>query len=128
MTLVRRFPLLVVGALIGAAIAAADLAGGQAPYRAAVSFAIVLGYAAAVSVLATRSETISVLAGRPVDERWEHINLEATALALGVSGVVTLGAFLVAELMGRDPSAFAFMAAVMGLSYIGSVVVLRLRS
>lgn len=128
MTLVRRFPLVIVGALIGVAIAAADLAGGQAPYRAAISFAIVLGYAAAVSILATRSETMSVLAGRPVDERWEHINLEATALALGVSGIVALAAFLAAELTGRDPAAFAFMAAVIGLSYIGSVVFLRLRS
>lgn len=128
MTLVRRFPLVVVGLLIGVAVAAADLAGGQAPYRAAISFAIVLGYAAAVSILATRSETMSVLAGRPVDERWEHINLEATALALGVSGIVALGAFLAAELTGRDPAAFAFMAAVIGLSYIGSVVFLRLRS
>lgn len=128
MTLVRRFPLVIVGALIGVAIAAADLAGGQAPYRAAISFAIVLGYAAAVSILANRSETMSVLAGRPVDERWEHINLEATALALGVSGIVALAAFLAAELTGRDPAAFAFMAAVIGLSYIGSVVFLRLRS
>ncbi len=127
MTLVRRAPALVAGVIIAAIIGAADLAGGSAPWRAAISAAIVLGYSVVVTALGARSETFSVLAGRPVDERWEHINLEATAAALGVAGAFGLLAFLVADATGGDSLPYALMCAVMGLSYFGAIAVLRLR-
>ncbi len=91
------------------------------------SLGIVLAYALAVTVVGRRSETLSVLAGRPIDERWEHINLEACAWALGLSATVVLIAFVVTDATGGDWLPYAFMGAVLALSYVGSLVILRFR-
>jgi hypothetical protein len=125
-TFVRRSPVLVVGFIAGAIIGLAELAGGAPPWRALVSAAIPIAYAALVTLIGRRSETVSVLAGRPVDERWEHLNTEAAAWSLGLSTIVVLGAFVVADASGRDWLPYAFMAAVMAASYVGAVAVLRL--
>jgi len=96
-TAIRRSPVLVVGVVTGLVIGAAELIGGGTAWRAAISTAIPIAYALLVTVLARRSETVSVLAGRPVDERWELMNQEAAAWALGLSAIVILGAFVVAD-------------------------------
>ena len=80
-----------------------------------------------VTIAARRSETVSVLAGRPVDERWQHINVEATAWALGLTAIVVLAAFVAADAMGGDRAPYAFMGAVMAIAYLGSLLLLRLR-
>ena len=126
-TFVRSSPVLVVGVLAGLAIGLAELVGGAAPWQALVATAIPVAYGALVTVLGRRHETASVLAGRPVDERWEHINLEATAWSLGLSAIVVLGAFLVADASGRDWLPYAFLASVMAVSYVGALAILRLR-
>src|SRR3989304_4871673 len=68
--------------------------GGGPIWRAAISTAIPIGYALLVTLLARHSETASVLAGRPVDERWELMNQEAAAGGLGLSAIVILAAFI----------------------------------
>jgi hypothetical protein len=123
----RRSPVLWVGVVIGLAIGAAELAGGGTPLGAAISTAIPIGYAVVVTLLARRSETASVLAGRPVDERWELMNQEAAAWALGLSAVVVLVAFVVVDAAGGDWQPYAFIGAVMAIAYAGSLGVLRLR-
>jgi hypothetical protein len=45
---------------------------------------------------------VSVLAGRPIDERWQHINLEASTWVLGVSAIVVLAAFVAAQASRSD--------------------------
>ena len=95
--------------------------------RAGISVAIILAWSILVTVLGRRSETVSVLAGRPVDERWEHINLEACAYALAVSAVVVLAAFVVADATGGDWQPYGFMGVVIAVSYLGSLLVLRTR-
>ncbi len=127
-TFVRRGPVLVVGVIVGLIIGLAELAGGAPPSRVLVSMAIPVAYASLVTLIGRRSETVSVLAGRPVDERWEHINLEATAWSLGVSAIVVLGAFVVADASGRDWLPYVFIGAVMAVSYIGAVAILRWRN
>ncbi len=127
-TFVRRSPVLVVGVIVGLIIGLAELAGGAPPSRVLVSMAIPVAYASLVTLIGRRSETVSVLAGRPVDERWEHINLEATAWSLGVSAIVVLGAFVVADASGRDWLPYVFIGAVMAVSYIGAVAILRWRN
>jgi hypothetical protein len=62
-----------------------------------------------------------------VDERWEHIGMEACAWAFGASAIVVLGAFVVTQATGGAWQPFAFVAAIMGVSYIGSMVAVRAR-
>ena len=126
-TMLARYPALAAGIVIGPLVAVADIAGGGSLLNAAVSLAIVLGYAIIVTVVGRRHETVSTLAGRPVDERWEHINLEACAYALGISGVVVLVAFLVTDATGGAWQPYALMASVIALSYVGSLVLVRAR-
>ena len=127
MTILRRAPVLAFGTLIAIAFGAAELAGGASPVRAGVSVAIILGWSILVTVLSRRSETMSALAGRPVDERWEHIGIEASAYAMAVSAVVVLGAFVVADATGGDWQPYAFIAVVIAVSYLGSLFILRAR-
>jgi hypothetical protein len=127
MKILSRAPVLAVGIVIAIVFGAAELAGGGSPVRAGVSVAIILAWSILVTVLGRRSETMSVFAGRPVDERWEHINLEACAYALAVSAVVVLGAFVVADATGGDWQPYALIAVVIAVSYLGSVLVLRAR-
>jgi hypothetical protein len=127
MTIIFRYPALIVGVVIGPLMAAASLAGGGSPAEAAAALVIVLGYGIAVTSLGRRSETASALAGRPVDERWEHINLEACAYALGISAIVVLAAFLVAEITNGTWQPYAWVAAVMAVSYLGSLLLVRAR-
>ena len=127
MKIMSRAPVLVSGAVIGAAFGVAELAGGASPVRAGVSVGVILTWSIVVTVLGRRSETMSVLAGRPVDERWEHINVEASAYALAASAVVVLGAFVVADATGGDWQPYALVAVVMAVSYLGSLLILRAR-
>ena len=126
-TFVRSSPVLVVGIVAGLVIGLAELVRGATSWQALLATAIPIAYAAVVTLIGRRSETVSVLAGRPVDERWEHINLEATAWSLGLSAIVVLGAFVVADASGRDWLPYAFIASVMAVSYVGALAILRLR-
>jgi hypothetical protein len=126
-TAIRRSPVLFVGIVAGLVIGAAELVGGGTIARAALSTAIPIGYGLLVTLLARRSETASVLAGRPVDERWEVMNQEAAAWALGISAIVILAAFVVADATGGDWQPYAFSGAVMAVAYVGSLAVIRLR-
>ena len=122
-----RSPVLVTGVLVGAGLGLARLAGGGSPTEALLAFAITAGYALVVTLLARRSETAGTLAGRPVDERWEHINLEACAWALGVTAIAVVVAFAVAEATGGDWQPYALVAVTMGVAYFGSLVIVRVR-
>ena len=97
------------------------------PGRALTDLAIVAGYTVVLALLRTRSETASVLAGAPVDERWQAINLHALAAAGLVGAVVELGGFVVAEATGHDWSGFAIVAGTVGIAYIGGVIWFRSR-
>jgi hypothetical protein len=126
-TALRRSPVLWVGVVIGLAIGAGELAGGGTVVGAAISTAIPIGYAVVVTLLARRSETAGVLAGQPVDERWELMNQEAAAWALGLSAIVVIAAFIVAGATGGDRLPYAFAGAIMAVAYVGSLAVIRLR-
>ncbi len=125
MTSVARSPVVWIGLVIGLVIAVSGLIGGDSFLTAAVSVAIVVGFAVMVTLLKGRSETASSLAGRPVDERWEHISLEASAYAFAVSGLGTIGALAVAQATGSAWQPYAIVAVIMALAYVGSLVVVR---
>jgi hypothetical protein len=116
-----------VGIVVGLIVGGADLVAGHPIWQAALGFAIPVGYGILVAFVSTRSETMSVLAGRPVDERWQHINLVASAWAFGGSAIVLLIAFVVANGTGADRLPYAFIGAVMAAAYLGSLAIIRVR-
>ena len=123
-----RWVVPVVGFVLGILIAAATLGRHASPGQAAVSFAIVAGYAILLLVLRSRSDVASVLSGMPRDERWESINLRALSLAAQVIAVVLVGAFLVTSFGGGDPLPYAWLGAVFSVAYLGGLAWYRVRS
>ncbi len=126
-TTLFRSPVVAVGIVVGAILGGAEIAGGGTVWRVATSALIPIGWALAVTILGRRNGTMSVLAGRPVDERYAHMNLEASAWALGITAFAALGAFVVADATRGDWAPYAFICAVMAAAYVGSLVVIRLR-
>ena len=80
-----------------------------------------MGYAVAVQLLQRRSDVAGVLAGRPVDERWSAINDHALSLAAQVTAVVLVVAFLVVTFAGGDALPYAWVGAVLAVSYLGGI-------
>ena len=75
-----------------------------------------------------RSETLAGIGGPARDERWERIDLHATALAGIVLIIVIIGAFLVEVAQGKDGSPYSALGAIGGVAYILSIAFLRWRS
>jgi hypothetical protein len=94
----------------------------------AVSAGMLLLVGAAFYFGGHRSETLAGLAGPGRDERWERIDIHATALTGGFLILVIIGAWLVEIAQGKDGSPYAQLGAVGGLAYILAVALLRWRS
>jgi hypothetical protein len=75
-----------------------------------------------------RSDTLQGLGGPGRDERWQAIDLRATAFAGGVLITVVIGAWLYDIAGGGDGSPYTWLGAVTGLAYVAAVAVLRRRS
>ncbi|MBI3752080.1 MAG: DUF2178 domain-containing protein [Chloroflexi bacterium] len=127
MTTILRSPVLVAGVVIGLVFGAAALIAGEEAWHALLAAAIPIGYGAVVTLVGRRSDTASVLSGRPIDERAMHLNEEASSWALGITVVVVLAAFVVADAGRGDWAPYAFIAAVMAIAYIGSLLILQAR-
>ena len=127
MTTVVRSPVFVVGVVAGLALGAAELLGSGQAWRAILSGAIPIAYGAAVTVLRRRSDALSVLAGRPVDERAAHVNEEASTWAFGLTAIAVLVAVGWQIASRGDWAPYAGVAVVMAVAYLGSLVVLQAR-
>jgi hypothetical protein len=92
-----------------------------------ISFGVMAAVAVGVVVFG-RSETVSGLSGPGRDERWEKIDIHATALTGMVLITVIIGAFLVDIASGGDGNPYGLLGAVAGITYIVAVAVLRARS
>ena len=77
---------------------------------------------------ARRSETLAGLGGPARDERWERIDIHATALTGLVLILVIIGAWLVEVAQGKDGTPYAQLGAVGGVAYVAAVAFLRWRS
>ena len=89
-----------------------------------------LGVMAALAALfffGGRSETLSGLGGPGRDERWEAIDLRASAFAGLVSISVIIGAWLWEIAHGDDGSPYAQLGAIAGVAYIVGVALFRWR-
>jgi hypothetical protein len=124
----RRWQVLIASVAIGAALAIAEARGGASADRVASAFVIVVAFGAVVAGLQRRSETAGVLAGNPVDERWQLVNDRATSLTALMGTAVSLGGFVVAELARVESWQFGLTAAAMGGAYIGGVFWYRSRT
>jgi hypothetical protein len=82
----------------------------------------------AVFLFGGRSETISGLGGPGRDERWESIDMRATAATGLLLITVVIGAWLWEIAQGHDGSPYSQLGAVAGIGYILAVAVLRRRS
>jgi hypothetical protein len=89
------------------------------------------GVMAAVALLFAfggRSETLSGLGGPQRDERWQLIDLRATAISGLAVMLALIGAWLYEIADGEDGSPYVQLVAVGGVAYVLAVVVLRRRS
>jgi transcriptional regulator with XRE-family HTH domain len=75
-----------------------------------------------------RSETLSGLGGPGRDERWEAIDMRATAGAGLVLIAVVIGAWLWEIGHGRDGSPYSQLGAIAGITYVVAVAILRWRN
>ncbi len=114
-------------AFFAALIFIAFVIGGN-PGDGAISAAALLVLGAVFYFGARRSETLAGLGGPGRDERWQHIDVHATALTGGVLILVIIGAWLVEIAKGHDGNPYGLLGAVGGLTYIVAVVILRRRS
>jgi hypothetical protein len=92
------------------------------------SFGVMAFVAALFYFGARRSETLAGLGGPARDERWERIDVHATALAGLVLILVIIGAFLVEVAQGHDASPYSQLGAIGGVAYVAAVAFLRWRS
>jgi hypothetical protein len=79
-------------------------------------------------LLGGRSETVRGLRGDGRDERFETLDLRATAYAGLVLMVAIIVAFLYEIAHGRSGDPYTWLGAIAGLAYLASVVYLRIRS
>jgi hypothetical protein len=92
-----------------------------------VSLGVMVAVAAGVLVFG-RNETVRGLSGPGRDERWERIDITATALTGSVLIAVIIGAFLVEVARGEDGQPWSQLGALGGVTYIVAVTLLRWRS
>lgn len=127
MTTVVRSPVFIVGLIVGVALGAAELVGSGEWWRALVSGAIPIVYGAVVTVAGRRSDAMSVLAGRPIDERAAHVNEEASTWAFGLTAIAVVAAVAWQIATRGDWAPYAAVAVVMAGAYLASLLVLQLR-
>ena len=124
----RAYGAALSGLVIGAVLIGIELSQGASVAGALGGLIIIVLYSLGLFILQNRSETISTLAGRPVDERWTQINTQALAVAATFAAIVSLGGFAVMEALGRDNWQFAFMCLVVAGGYFGGLIWFRWRS
>lgn len=78
-------------------------------------------------LLGGRSDTLAGLGGPRRDERWQSIDLRATAAAGSVLVVAVIGGWLYELTQGRDGEPYVQLGALGGAAYVVAVAVLRLR-
>lgn len=110
---------------LGLVIFGAQWVGGD-PGGGLVSLAIMSAFGAVV-LLGGRSETIRGLRGDGRDERFQAIDIQATAFAGLAVIVAIIVAFVIAIAHGKSGDPYTWLGAIGGFAYLGAVVVQRIR-
>jgi hypothetical protein len=112
--------------VLGGAAYLGTLSAGGHPAAGIAALAIMLAAAAAVVFAARYSETVRGLMDHR-DERIAGIDLKATAASGAILVLTILVAAMVELARGHSGAPYTWLAAVGGLAYVLSVVVLRAR-
>jgi ABC-type transport system involved in cytochrome c biogenesis permease component len=116
----------LVPALLGAAILAAELTAGDVA-EGLVWFALLAGVGALLA-FGGRFESVRLARGDGEDEREAMINQRAMA-AVGIVLMIALTVVIVFQIArGDDPSPYTQIAALGGVSYVAALLVLHRRS
>ena len=110
---------------LGGLMFAAQAIGGH-PGDGLVSFGV-LTLTGALVLFGGRSETIRGLRGDMRDERFQRIDIHATAFAGTVVIVAIITGFLVEVARGHNGNPYTWLGAVAGVSYLAAVIVMRVR-
>ena len=110
---------------LGGVVFGAQAIGGN-PGSGLISWGI-LAFTGAIFLLGGRSETIRGLRGDGRDERFQRIDIHATAFAGIVIITAIIVAFIVELARGQDGNPYSWLGALGGLAYIAAIVVMRLR-
>lgn len=110
---------------LGVVFFVAQWIGGD-PASGLTSLAIMAGFGALV-LIGGRSETVRGLRGDGRDERFRQIDVHATALTGLVLVLVLIVAGAVGLARGESGAPYTWLGAIAGLTYIGSVVLFRVR-
>jgi len=86
-----------------------------------------MAFAGAVFLFGGRSETIRGLRGDGRDERFQRMDIHATAFAGTVVIVAVLVGFVVELAHGHNGNPYTWLAAIGGVAYMAALVVMRLR-
>ena len=116
----------VFAVALGLVMFTAQWIGGH-PVAGLGSLAIMTAFGA-LFLFGGRSETIRGLRGDGRDERFQQIDVHATAIAGMVVITAIIVAFVVELAQGHDGSPYAWLGAIGGLAYVIAVAVLRWRS
>ena len=111
---------------LGVLLMAAQWIGGD-PQAGLFSLGIMVVFAVLIVVAAGRSGTAAIMRRPAVDERARSIDLAATAITGVVLITVLIGAFVYEIAKGQDPSPYAQLGALAGLTYLIALVVLQRR-
>jgi hypothetical protein len=110
---------------MGAIMFGASAAGGKPGLG--VALFVIMAVVGLVVLLGGASETVRGLRGDGRDERFEMVDLRATAFSGLVASFGVIGGFLFEIAHGRSGMPFTWLGALAGIAYVAAVVVLRLR-
>jgi len=110
---------------LGGVVFGAQAIGGN-PGSGLVSL-VIMALAGAVFLFGGRSETIRGLRGDGRDERFQRIDIHATAFAGTVVIAAVIVGFVVEMAKGHDGNPFTWLGAVGGIAYLAAIVVMRVR-
>jgi hypothetical protein len=110
---------------LGGMMFGAQAIGGH-PGSGLVSLGI-LAFTGAIFLFGGRSETIRGLRGDGRDERFQRIDIHATAFAGTVVITAVIAGFVVEMARGHDGNPYTWLGAVGGVAYLAALVLMRLR-
>ena len=110
---------------LGGVLFGAQAIGGN-PGSGVVSFGI-MAFTGAIFLFGGRSETIRGLRGDGRDERFQRIDIHATAFAGTVVIIAIIAGFVVELSHGHDGNPYSWLGALGGVAYLVALVVMRLR-
>jgi hypothetical protein len=117
-------PVFAIG--LGVVFWAAFWVGGDFP-SGLISFTILAAFGTMLAV-GGRSDALRGMRGDGRDERWATIDLRAGALTGQVLIAVIVIAFVIEITQGNSGNPYMWLGAVAGLTYLGGLVIGRIRS